>query len=122
MYFLRVKTNFSAAMYLANCDDSYKGMHGHDFAVSVTLKSDKLTSAGMVYDYNVVTDKLKEISKSLDHVLLNDKADFIECNPTVENLCKYFFDKLLEELVDLPIYDVRVCQSNGLSACFRPLG
>ncbi len=37
MYFLRVKESFSAALYLSNCHQEYKGMHGHDFDVTAIV-------------------------------------------------------------------------------------
>ncbi|QEN04131.1 6-carboxytetrahydropterin synthase [Thiospirochaeta perfilievii] len=119
MYFLKVESEFSAALYLSNCDDSYKGMHGHDFDVIVTLYSKELKD-GMVYDYTQIKSSLNELAQSLDLVLLNDKPPFSELNPTVESIAKYFYDNLIEELEDLPIYEVEVIQTKGLSASFRP--
>ncbi len=119
MYFLRVEADFSAALYLSNCDERYKGMHGHDFNVLLTLYNNDLIN-GMVYNYNLVKSRLDELAESLDHVLLNDKTTFIEQNPTVENIAKYFYDNLVNTLDNLPVYEVEVRQSKGLSASFRP--
>ncbi len=120
MYFLRVERNFSAALYISNCDDSYKGMHGHDYNVAVILKSNKLSDVGMVYDYNKIQEELKVVTDKLDNVLINDQAEFIEKNPTAENIAKYFCDKLLLSLHDLPLYEVVISQSRGVTASYRP--
>lgn len=119
MYFLRVETNFSAALYLSNCDDLYKGMHGHDYKVLITLRSSTLTPCGMVYDYNSVQETLSDTADKLDHILLNDQAEFLEKNPTLENIAKYFYDTLLEKLPDLPLYQVDISQLKGISASYR---
>lgn len=120
MYFLKVEADFSAALYLSNSDERYRGMHGHDFSVSLTLFNKELTDIGMVYDHKIVKDTLDTITKSLDHILLNDKSEFIEHNPTVEHIAKFIFDKLMLALYDLPVYEVKVSQYKGLSAYFRP--
>ncbi len=120
MYFLRVERNFSAALYISNCDDSYKGMHGHDYKVSVILKSNKLSDVGMVYDYNKIQNELEVLTDKLDHILINDQSEFLEQNPTVENIAKYFSDKLLLSLHDLPLYEVSVSQARGVTASYRP--
>ncbi len=119
MYFLRVETNFSAALYLSNCGDKYKGMHGHDYDVVVILKSSVLSNQGMVYDYTTIQGELNSLAQSFDHVLLNDQAEFLELNPTVEHLAKFFCDKLIQSLPNLPIYEVEVKQSKGVCASYR---
>ena len=120
MYFLKVEADFSAALYLSNSNERYRGMHGHDFSVSLTLCKEELTDSGMLYDYRKVKDVLDTITGSLDHILLNDKSDFIEKNPTVENIAKFIYDKMVISLVDLPLYEVQVSQFKGLSAYYRP--
>lgn len=121
MYFLKVEADFSAALYLSNNDERYRGMHGHDFSVSLTLCSNVLTDAGMVYDHKTVKKVLDEVTGSLDNVLLNDNSGFIEHNPTVENIAKYIFDAMNIEIQELPIYEVMVSQSKGFSAYYRPI-
>ena len=120
MYFLKIEADFSAALYLSNSHDRYRGMHGHDFSVSLTLCKEELSESGMVYDYKIVKNTLDTITESLDHILLNDKSEFIEKNPTVENIAKFIFDEMNRQLVDLPLYEVQVSQFKGLSAYYRP--
>ena len=76
---------------------------------------------------NDESDKLKDIEKelesissSLDHILLNDCQEFLEENPTPENIAKFFYNKLITNIPDLPLYQVEVEQSKGYSATFRP--
>lgn len=120
MYLLQVEADFSAALYLSDSGEKFKGMHGHDYNVVLTLSSSELNRAGMVYDYDVVQQSLKKIVNKLDHCLLNDIAEFIEQNPTLENIASYIFNEMKTTLEDLPLYDVKVTQSKGFSAIYRP--
>ena len=121
MYFLRVEAKFSAALYLSNCGDKYKGMHGHDYSVCVVLKSTKLNQSGVVYDYEVLQHQLTAITEKFDNVLLNDMNEFLEDNPSVENLAHIFSSILLEKLPDLPLYEVSVSEARGFCGTFRPV-
>lgn len=90
MYTLELKHSFSAADQLANayskeCND-YK--HGHNWKVSVKIRSYKLVN-GMVVDFK----KVKEIINKLDHRDLNLILDF---EPTAENLAKYLYDEIMK--------------------------
>ncbi len=119
MYYLEVEAEFSAALYLSNCSDKYRGMHGHDFIVSLVLKSNNL-HYGMVYDYDKILNLLNKVTETVNFQLLNDNSYFMEKNPTLENMAKYFYDQLVSEAGDLPVYEVKIKQTKGFSATFRP--
>lgn len=56
-------------------------LHGHNWIIEVTCKSEELTDYGMVIDFV----KIKEIVNKLDHQNLNQILNF---NPTAENIAK----------------------------------
>lgn len=56
-------------------------LHGHNWIIYVTCKSDKLNDDGMVIDFV----KIKEIVNQLDHANLNDLFP-MDMNPTAENI------------------------------------
>ncbi|MBN2617004.1 MAG: 6-carboxytetrahydropterin synthase [Spirochaetales bacterium] len=120
VYLLQIDKEFSAALYLSNCDESYRGMHGHDFKVVITLANSELLESGMVFDYNKITLYLNETVTNLDKMLLNDKPEFSRINPTVENIAKYIYETLTEMDITLPLVEVKVQQSRGLTAIYRP--
>lgn len=64
-----------------------KNLHGHNWIIDVTLKSEKLDDNGMVLDFV----KIKEIVNRLDHAHINDIVSF---NPTAENMAKWLCDKI----------------------------
>lgn len=63
-------------------------VHGHNWIVEVTLKSETLDENGMVLDFS----KIKDVVKQLDHTYINDVMGDI--NPTAENMAKWICDRL----------------------------
>lgn len=120
MYSLRVETNFSAALYLLNTEGKYRNMHGHDFKVMLTLRSETLNKNGMVYDYSVLEKHLRDAAGELDHTLLNDLPEFADINPTAETISEYFYNKMKAQLSDLPLFQVEVCQTGRIVASYSP--
>ena len=92
MYILRLTHTFSSAHQLINAydDKCNASMHGHNWRVEIEIKVRKLIK-NMVIDFT----KIKEIIDELDHKNLNEILDF---ESTAENLSKYLYDKILEEV------------------------
>ena len=65
-----------------------QNLHGHNWLVSVHLKSKTLAGHGMILDFKHIKDYLKKF----DHQCLNDLVEF---NPTAENLAKHFGEYVL---------------------------
>jgi len=63
-------------------------LHGHNWIVTVYLRSAELNPQGMIMDFTEIKQK---IVGELDHGILNDILPF---NPTAENLAKYICDAL----------------------------
>lgn len=62
-------------------------LHGHNWIINVTLKSETLDENGMILDFT----KIKEIVNQLDHTHINNIVPF---NPTAENMAKWLCDKI----------------------------
>jgi 6-pyruvoyltetrahydropterin/6-carboxytetrahydropterin synthase len=69
-------------------------MHGHNWLVEAEVQGDNTNEIGMVIDFKDIKNNLKEIISNLDHQFLNDLEPFINENPTAENISKYIYKEL----------------------------
>ena len=63
-------------------------LHGHNWKIEVTLRSETLDENGMVLDFS----RIKEVVMQLDHTYINDVLGGL--NPTAENMAKWICDQL----------------------------
>jgi 6-pyruvoyltetrahydropterin/6-carboxytetrahydropterin synthase len=108
MYRLRVKSHFDAAHKLVGYNGKCSELHGHTWKVEVLVTGEELDKIGMLVDFKVLKEKLKEITEKLDYSLLNDLKEI--GNPTSENLSRYIF-KNLKNLPNVKLEKVRVWES-----------
>jgi 6-pyruvoyltetrahydropterin/6-carboxytetrahydropterin synthase len=108
MYRLRVKSHFDAAHKLVGYNGKCSELHGHTWKVEVLVTGEELDKIGMVVDFKILKEKLKEITEKLDYSLLNDLKEI--GNPTSENLSRYIF-KNLKNLPNVKLEKVRVWES-----------
>jgi len=90
-------------------------LHGHNYVVTIHLRSEELNEFGFVMDYKEL-DFVKEfIDKTLDHRHLND---IIPNHPTAENIARYLFSIFFVRLPEL--YAVEVSETPKTSAIYEP--
>jgi len=83
MYYLQKTFTFSAAHRLALPYESpCNRLHGHNWAVTVHMRSKTLGESGMIEDFKHIKDK---IQARFDHAVLND---FME-QPTAERIARH---------------------------------
>ena len=63
-------------------------IHGHNWAITVTLASDKLDENGMVFDFKHIKERICDV---LDHQYINEIIP--DVNPTAENMAKWICDQ-----------------------------
>lgn len=108
MFRLRIESTFDAAHKLVGYKGKCASLHGHTWKVETFITGEKLDQVGMLIDFKILKEKLKEITEKLDHSLLNDLKEI--GNPTSENIAKHIFKNLrLPESVRLE--KVRVWES-----------
>ena len=89
MYELKKTLEISAAHFLSlDYESKCSQLHGHNWIVTVYLRSATLNASGMIMDF---TDIKKKINNKFDHKILNDVLDI---NPTAENIARFICDEL----------------------------
>jgi len=109
MYRLRVESTFDAAHKLVGYKGKCARLHGHTWKVEVFVVGEKLNDIGILADFKILKDRLKEIIEKFDHSLLNDFKEI--GNPTVENLSRYIFQNLRDLPKNVKLEKVRVWES-----------
>lgn len=120
MYKISKEFAFSAAHALHGLSECHpcSRLHGHNYVVTVHLRSEKLNDNGFVRDYNDL-DAVKEyIDTHLDHRNLNDIM--APLNSSAENLAKMLYDVFKPQFPEL--YAVEVSETPKTSAVYEPEG
>lgn len=101
--------HFAAAHKLEGLDES---LHGHSYAVWVSIARPGLDSQGIAYDFRNLKQILKKIVNQLDHQYLNELKLFNSKNPTAENIAVFVYDEMERALPDHAIQSVEVAESD----------
>lgn len=120
MYKISKEFAFSAAHALHGLPDDHpcSRMHGHNYVVTVHLRSEKLNDTGFVRDYNELKPVKEYIDAHLDHRNLNDIMDPL--NSSAENLAKMLYDVFKPQFPEL--YAIEVSETPKTSAIYEPAG
>ncbi|ERP30791.1 6-carboxytetrahydropterin synthase QueD [Chitinivibrio alkaliphilus] len=123
MYEVSTEQSFSAAHYLRNYNGACENLHGHNWKVRVTVRTEVLDSIGLAIDFKILKKNLKDLLDTLDHTCINETV-FTESygNPSSENLSKYLFiemrKRLSPDFPDLEIGRVDVWETPGNCASY----
>lgn len=121
MYEVIIKKSFSAAHLLKGVDGMHEELHGHNFAVEVSVISPELNPDGILIDFRTLKKWLNDIIEDFDHKYLNDMDCFKGMNPSTEIIAKFIFGKMAEKTYSyqLEISRVTVWESEdaGVSYC-----
>lgn len=125
MLVLTVKSHFDAAHRLCNYQGKCARIHGHTWQIEASVGGEKLDSTGMLIDFSKLKKLLKKILEQFDHCYINEAVEaFREINPTAENLAKYIFNCLVEELKqenkEVAVLAVKVWESPEACAVYFP--
>ena len=90
-------------------------MHGHNYLITIYLKSSELDEIGFIKDYRALSFIKEYIDSNLDHRHLND---VFPMNPTAENIAYFLFNKFKAELPQLCALEVS--ETPKTSAIYEP--
>jgi len=93
--------SFEAAQTLPNVPPAHKcgKMHGHSFKIEISVEGEVDPSCGWLYDHSRISRAMDPLLELLDHSYLNDIPGLE--NPTIENMCRWFWEKLEHQLPGL---------------------
>ena len=122
MYEVRIEESFSSAHRLRGYKGKCERLHGHNWRVSLALRSSSLNKLGLVIDFTKLKKRLKEVLKELDHTYLNDLPYFKKHNPSSENIAQYIYLQIKKKLKEnkIAIEKVSVWESETSSASYLP--
>jgi len=92
---------FEAAQTLPSAPEGHKcrKMHGHSFKVEISVEGEVDAATGWFYDHAEIGRAMKPLLDVLDHGYLNEIPGLE--NPTIENMCAWFWQKLAQQLPGL---------------------
>ena len=110
MYYVSKRMEIAGAHNLKlDYESKCSNIHGHNWIVTIYLKSEELDHNGMVMDF---TEIKKRIHNKLDHQYINSIIG--ETNPTAENMAKWIHDEIGDKC-----YKVSVQESEGNIAVYE---
>jgi 6-pyruvoyltetrahydropterin/6-carboxytetrahydropterin synthase len=109
MYRLRVQSRFDAAHKLVGYEGKCSRLHGHTWNVEVFVIGEDLDKTGILLDFRTLKEKVKEITKRLDHSYINELEEI--GNPTSENIARYIYQNLSGLPANIRLEKVRVWES-----------
>jgi 6-pyruvoyltetrahydropterin/6-carboxytetrahydropterin synthase len=124
MFQVSVEDTFSSGHALRGYRGKCENVHGHNYRVRITVEGPQLDSIGLLVDFTLLKQVMREIIGRLDHQFINDLEPFRAVNPSAENLAKYFYDEMQRGLQNLPpgarITDAIVWETDTSQAKYSP--
>lgn len=102
-----------AAHWLPNVPEGHKcaRLHGHSFRIRVQVEGDVGDDSGWVMDFADLKKAFQPLFEQLDHRCLNE-IDGLD-NPTSENLARWVWQRLADELPGLAGVTVQETCNSG---------
>jgi 6-pyruvoyltetrahydropterin/6-carboxytetrahydropterin synthase len=120
-YYLTVRSEFAAAHRLREYEGNCERLHGHNWTVEATVRSEELDSRGMAVDFRTVKKALGSVISRLDHAYLNEIPPFDrDWNPSSEHIARFIFEEV-EGKIPAPcrLFSVTVWESPDAKAEYR---
>jgi 6-pyruvoyltetrahydropterin/6-carboxytetrahydropterin synthase len=116
-----IETTFASAHQLRGYRGKCENLHGHNWKVQVFVDAERLNEIDIAIDFHDLKRITNEIVSQLDHKLLNEIFPFTEKNPSSENIAKWLFDSLRDNLKgyeNIKIHAVTIWESETASATY----
>jgi 6-pyruvoyltetrahydropterin/6-carboxytetrahydropterin synthase len=125
MFEVSAEETFAAGHALRNYHGKCENVHGHNYRVRVTLAGAGLDHAGLLVDFVEIKRIMRAIIERLDHQFLNDVPPFDRLNPSAENMARYFYEQMAEQLDGarenpVCVAEVKIWETDTSTATYRP--
>lgn len=121
MFTISVETHFHASHQLRLSNGQKEPIHNHDWSVIADVSSAKLDNMGIVMDFEELREIIERILARFDNKIEAIKY-FQENNPSAENISKYIYDELVQQLPKgVKLNCVKVTEESGYKAKFGDL-
>ncbi len=94
MFTLCIKDSFAAAHRLVGYEGKCESLHGHNFAVEAFFAGERLDKCGLLIDFKILKEYLKNVLDELDHKFLNDMPYFSERASSAEYIAMFIYERL----------------------------
>lgn len=113
---LTVRDEFSAGHALRHYEGKCERLHGHNFAVELTVEGERLEpGTEILLDFKLLKQALKTTLEELDHRILNEVPPFDDINPSSENLSRHIWSRVAQLLAEHPNPQARAVRVRSVS-------
>lgn len=117
MFELRIISQFSAAHQLRDFHGECEQLHGHNWRVEVYVTGNRLGKDGLLIDFRLIKGATEKVLNELDHKFLNELEPFKETNPSSENIARYVYESLGQQLANGNVRVSKVTAWESNTAC-----
>lgn len=120
MYELRIISHLAAAHQLRDFQGQCENLHGHNWKIEVFVTGKEVEENGILIDFKEVKKATEKVIQELDHRFLNELEHFKNVNPSSENIARFIFDSLTQQLTDdhLTVSKVTAWESDSAGASY----
>ena len=120
MFEIEIERCFTAAHQLRGYNGNCSNLHGHNYRVTVTVRSNELDRIGIALDFRKLKQELDSLLEEYDHRNLSELPEFQELNPTSEVLARTIYRRMGEKMNGGPIrvWKVRVGESDSSAVTY----
>jgi 6-pyruvoyltetrahydropterin/6-carboxytetrahydropterin synthase len=120
MFTLCLKDSFAAAHRLVGYQGKCEELHGHNFFVDAFFCGEKLGDDGLLLDFRILKDYLKDVLDNLDHKYLNEIPFFAERASSAEYIALYIFEEVEKQIKakGVSLKEIRVWESEKAYASY----
>ncbi len=123
MFEVTIEETFAAGHALRNYHGKCENVHGHNYRCQVTLEGEALDSIGLLVDFVELKKTVHGVLDRMDHQWLNDLPPFDVLNPSAENMARYIYQQVSEQLKPregVRVGAVKLWETETASATYRP--